>query len=104
MMAALERRLATDSEFAGSYRLAHEQYLRERARFGSVPEVGDVSAGGMPKRVKCLHALVAHALAAGPGVNLVGDSAVARLRELGCWPCPRPCVAITPNPETTVGA
>jgi hypothetical protein len=36
----------------------------------------------MPDRVKCLHALAAHALAAGPGVNPVGDRAVA---EMGEW-------------------
>jgi len=32
----------------------------------------------MPSRVKCLHALAAHALAAGPGVNPIGDLALAR--------------------------
>jgi hypothetical protein len=35
----------------------------------------------MPVRVKCLHALVGHALAAGPGVNPVGDIAL----ELCSW-------------------
>ena len=35
-----------------------------------------MSAGGMPDRVKCLHALVAHALAAGQGVNPLGDEAL----------------------------
>ena len=39
----------------------------------SVPEIEGVSAGGMPNRVKCLHVLAAHALAAGPGVNPLGD-------------------------------
>ena len=34
-----------------------------------------VSAGGMPTRVKCLHVLVGHSLAAGPGVNPLGDEA-----------------------------
>ena len=33
----------------------------------------------MPDRVKCLHVLVAHALAAGPGVNPLGDEALALL-------------------------
>jgi hypothetical protein len=32
----------------------------------------------MPTRVKCLHALIGHALAAGPGVNPIGDLALAR--------------------------
>ena len=38
-----------------------------------------VSAGGMPTRVKCLHVLVGHALAAGPGVNPIGDLVLAEL-------------------------
>ena len=33
-------------------------------------------SGGMPDRVKCLHVLAAHALAAGPGVNPLGDEVV----------------------------
>ena len=36
-------------------------------RLGVVPEIAGVSAGGMPDRVKCLHVLVAHSLAGGPG-------------------------------------
>jgi hypothetical protein len=35
----------------------------------------------MPTRVKCLHALVAQSLASGPGVNPLGDEALARLPE-----------------------
>ena len=46
-----------------------------------VDEIARVSAGGMPDRVKCLHALAGHALAAGPGVNPIGDLALA----LGSW-------------------
>jgi len=37
----------------------------------------------MPTRVKCLHVLVAHALAAGPGVNPFGDEALALLDDWG---------------------
>ena len=48
----------------------------------SVPEIAGVSAGGMPDRVKCLHVLLAHALAAGPGVNPLGD--LVR-DEVGPW-------------------
>ena len=36
----------------------------------------------MPDRVKCLHVHVAHALAAGSGVNPFGDEA---LDEIGEW-------------------
>jgi hypothetical protein len=33
----------------------------------------------MPDRVKCLHVLIAHSLAKGPGVNPLGDEALAIL-------------------------
>ena len=50
-----------------------------RAELGDVAEIEGISAGGMPTRVKCLHVLVAHALAAGPGVNPLGDEALELL-------------------------
>lgn len=65
-------------ETADAYRVAHEQYLADRASIGEVPEIAGISAGGMPDRVKCLHALVGHSLAAGPGVNPIGDIALER--------------------------
>lgn len=64
-------------QVAADYRAAHEQYLADRASVLEVDEVAGISAGGMPDRVKCLHALVGHALAAGPGVNPIGDLALA---------------------------
>jgi hypothetical protein len=67
-----------DPEVAAAYRAAHERYLADRAAIAEVPEIAGFSAGGMPERIKCLHALVAHALAAGPGVNPIGDRALAR--------------------------
>jgi hypothetical protein len=79
MMREMEARLAHDPELAAAYRGAHEAYLRERAAYGDVAEIEGISAGGMPTRVKCLHVLVAHALAAGPGVNPLGDEALAAL-------------------------
>ena len=39
----------------------------------------------MPTRVKCLHALVGHSLAAGAGVNPIGDIAIETMRERGLW-------------------
>mgnify|MGYP000893659568 CR=1 FL=1 len=72
-------RLREDAELAAAYRRAHEHYLAARAELGQVEEIAGVSAGGMPDRVKCLHALVGHALAAGPGVNPVGDEALELL-------------------------
>ena len=70
--------LATDAEVREAYARAHEAYIADRTLVGDVPEVAGVSAGGMPTRVKCLHALIGHALAAGPGVNPIGDLALER--------------------------
>ena len=51
---------------------------RRARRPGRAAEIAG-TAGGMPDRVKCLHVLVGHALAAGPGVNPLGDDALAGL-------------------------
>ena len=58
------------------YAAAHEQYIADRESIEFVDEIAGISAGGMPDRVKCLHALAGHALAAGPGVNPIGDAAL----------------------------
>lgn len=70
--------LATDEDVRAQYQRAHEQYIADRDSVGEVAELAGVSAGGMPTRVKCLHALIGHSLAAGPGVNPIGDLALAR--------------------------
>ncbi len=87
VMAEMSERLAADPELAARYRRAHEAYLADRAALGNVEEIAGVSAGGMPNRVKCLHVLVGHALAAGPGVNPLGDEALAALGEFWNRPC-----------------
>ncbi len=81
LMAELQRRLNENSSLSGRYRAAHRAYLAERSRLGDVPEIAEVSAGGMPDRVKCLHALAAHSLAVGRGVNPVGDEVLASLSD-----------------------
>ena len=82
MMAEMEGRLATDAELAGAYKAAHDDYEAARDALGiDVPEVKGITAGGMPDRVKCLHSLVAHSLAAGEGVNPLGDEALAALSK-----------------------
>lgn len=86
-MREMTERLAAEPELADRYRRAHERYLAERDALE--PLGTEVSAGGMPTRVKCLHVHVGHALAAGPGVNPFGDEALA---ELGDWWCAGPCV------------
>ena len=79
VMREMEQRLADDPELAAAYAEAHIAYLDARSAHGDVPEIEGVSAGGMPDRVKCLHVLAAHALAAGPGVNPLGDEVVAAI-------------------------
>lgn len=91
VMKEMSARLEEDPELAAAYEQAHEHYLASRAELGNVPEIHGVSAGGMPTRVKCLHVLVAHSLAAGPGVNPLGDEA---LELLGQWWAPTSCAAI----------
>jgi hypothetical protein len=81
-----------DPATAAAYRAAHESYLADRAAIADVPEIAGFSAGGMPERVKCLHALAAHALAAGPGVNPIGDRALA----LSSW-SPARCACADPG-------
>ena len=78
-MAEFTRMLGADPDLRAEYARAHAAYLVDREGIASVPEIAGVSAGGMPERVKCLHALVGHALAAGPGVNPIGDLALARM-------------------------
>jgi uncharacterized protein len=92
-MAAMTRRLESDPDLAAHYRRAHEAYLADRRSHGrgpsaEVPEIDGISAGGMPDRVKCLHALVAQSLAAGPGTNPFGDES---LEEIGVFWRP-PCL------------
>jgi hypothetical protein len=81
LMAEMSERLTHDDELAAAYARAHETYLAEREAIAHVPEIDGISAGGMPTRVKCLHVLVGHALAAGPGVNPLGDEAVDLLGD-----------------------
>lgn len=73
--------LAEDPDLAAAHRAAHEDYLRRRSELGEVSEIEGISAGGMPDRVKCLHVLVAHALAVGPGVNPFGDRTLELIRD-----------------------
>jgi hypothetical protein len=79
VMREMTDRLGHDAELAAAYRRAHESYLAER---DAVEALGTTfSGGGMPDRVKCLHVLIAHALAKGRGVNPFGDEALAMLAE-----------------------
>ena len=89
-MEDFNQRLTDDEDLRDAYQRAHEAYIVSREQLGKqleleVPEIHGVSAGGMPTRVKCLHAVVGHALAAGEGVNPIGDLALEMMRERGLW-------------------
>ncbi|BEP12284.1 DUF501 domain-containing protein [Acidothermaceae bacterium B102] len=88
VMREMTARIADDPDLAAAYQEAHDDYLRRRDALDALPK--RVSAGGMPTRVKCLHVLVAHSLAVGPGINPLGDEALAMLPP---WWTQGPCVA-----------
>lgn len=85
LMREMTARLDTDPALAEAYAGAHRDYLARRDEVAReegiepLPE-GTQSCGGMPSRVKCLHALVAHELAA-PGTNPFGREALAELPD-----------------------
>jgi hypothetical protein len=89
LMREMTDRLAADPALADAYRRAHDSYLARREELGQVDEIDGISAGGMPTRVKCLHVLVGHSLAAGRGVNPLGDEALDLLEP---WWTAGPCV------------
>nr|WP_255549557.1 DUF501 domain-containing protein [Corynebacterium sp. TAE3-ERU12] len=75
VMRTMTERLRTDEDLRADYTRAHEHYLAER---NAIEDLGtDFSGGGMPDRVKCIHVLIAYALAEGPGHFRLGDEAVA---------------------------
>lgn len=77
LMREMTERLQEDEALAAAYRRAHESYLAERDAIESLGTT--FTGGGMPDRVKCLHVVMAHSLAKGPGVNPFGDEALAVL-------------------------
>jgi hypothetical protein len=79
VMREMTERLQQDEELAAAYLRAHEAYLAERNEIESLGT--DFTGGGMPDRVKCLHVLMAHSLAKGPGANPLGDESVALAAE-----------------------
>jgi hypothetical protein len=102
-MTAMTARLSTDEALHSAYHAAHRDYLARRDEAARVCGVeplppGTQSAGGMPSRVKCLHALMAHELAV-PGANPLGREAADLAGE---WWSAGPCVPQqAPEPEPT---
>jgi uncharacterized protein len=87
-MVALNERLADEPAFAAAYASAHERYLSFRDGLGDPLPDATVSAGGMPRHVKCLHVHAAHHLATGD--NVVGAWTVEQATPA---PCSEPCVS-----------
>jgi hypothetical protein len=103
MTARLAGPLLADDGLRQRYQAAHEDYRVRRdeaaIRAGVEPlRAGTQTAGGMPERVKCLHALVAHELAT--GVNPFGREA---LDAIGEWWAEGPCVTVEEPAEEAVG-
>lgn len=86
-MVGLNQRLASDPALADAYAGAHERYLGARAALGPPLPHAEASAGGMPERVKCLHALYGHHLATRD--NPVGAWVAEQIEPMTC---PHPCV------------
>jgi hypothetical protein len=91
-MREMTLRLGADAGLRSRYEAAHRDYLARRdelAVAGGIEPLppGTQTAGGMPERVKCLHALVAHELAT--GANPLGREA---LDSIGPWWTDGPCV------------
>jgi uncharacterized protein len=95
LMREMTERLGRDEDLAARYAAAHRDYLARRDQVEVL--AGFPSAGGMPDRVKCLHVLVAHSLAAGPGVNPLGDEALDMLPD---WWQAGPCVTVSAEDVT----
>jgi uncharacterized protein len=86
--ARLSERMAADPQLAEAHRQAHARYLAQRDELGHLP--GDPGVGGLPGRVKCLHALYAHEVA-------TGADPVGRIVRRVVEPidCPGPCVELS---------
>jgi uncharacterized protein len=90
--AKLSERVATEPDLAAAHAAAHASYLAQRDAMAPLP--GNPGVGGLPGRVKCLHALYAHQAAT--GANPVGRIVSQAVDPIDC---PGPCVDPTPPPE-----
>jgi uncharacterized protein len=88
--ARLTERMAAEPDLARAHAGAHASYLAQRDAMDRLE--GDPGVGGLPGRVKCLHALYAHHVATGadPVGRIVGQA-------VDPVDCPGPCVG-SPDP------
>jgi hypothetical protein len=93
--AQLSERVASEPELAAAHAAAHAGYLAQRDAMAPLP--GDPGVGGLPGRVKCLHALYAHHAA-------TGADPVGRIVSQAVDPidCPGPCVSSALHPPGPV--
>lgn len=99
LMREMTARLGTEPELRAAYERANDDYRARRSVAADAAGVTPLppsaaTAGGMPDRVKCLHALAAHELAV-PGINPLGREA---LRAMGKWWEAGPCVKVPERP------
>lgn len=87
-MVGLNQRLASEPELAAAYAAGHGRYLAFRDQLGGPLPAAEVSAGGMPHHVKCLHVHAAHHLATGD--NPIGAWTIDQASPV---PCDGPCVS-----------
>jgi len=87
--ARLSERVAAEPDLARAHADAHASYLAQRDAIDHLE--GDPGVGGLPGRVKCLHALYAHHAATGadPVGRIVGQA-------VDPVDCPGPCVGSGP--------
>jgi hypothetical protein len=83
--AKLSDRVAAEPDLAAAHAAAHTSYLAQRDAMARLP--GDPGVGGLPGRVKCLHALYAHQAAT--GANPIGRIVSQAVDPIDC---PGPCV------------
>lgn len=90
-MVRLNEALAEDDALRAEYAATAERYVAFRDALGEPgpPLDGAPTAGGMPKRVKCLHVHLAHHLATGD--NPVGAHVADALLPMAC---DAPCVDV----------
>src|SRR5579875_651399 len=89
VMRLMTARLA-DEALRRRYRAAHRDYLAGREAAARAAGVRPLPPGGLPDRVKCVHVLAAHELAAG-GMNPFGREA---LDAVGPWWRSGPCAGV----------
>jgi hypothetical protein len=105
LMRDMQQRLAAEPNLRAAQQAAHRDYVERRSAAAAAAGVrplppGMQSAGGMPDRVKCLHALVAHELAV-PGANPIGREALDALPE---WWRSGKCVTVETTSHTACQA